>query len=198
MVLLWSILLVEGRVRLYFATRNSHKLEEAKTILAPTVVEQLNEKKVEIRSEDLEEIAMYAAQGIRESFRQSFFVEDSGLFVQALKGYPGPYSSGIFRLVGLEGLVKLMYGVADRSATFRSVVAFSAPETGVKTFAGEVHGSISEEPHGEYGFDYDPVFIPEQGDGRTFGEMTLEEKSSLSHRARSLTLLRKFLRGLSG
>ncbi len=177
-------------VRLHFATKNPHKLAEANAALSPHEVVQLDIAKVEIRSDDLEEIALFAAERIRETFEQAFFVEDSGLFVEELNGYPGPYSSGIFQLVGLEGLLKLLEGASSRAATFRSVIAFSMPGAGIESLVGEVRGRIAQEPRGDHGFDYDPVFIPNEGDGRTYGEMILEEKNALSHRGRVLAQLR--------
>lgn len=185
-------------VRLHFATRNPHKLAEARQFLSPHEVVQLEVAKVELKSDRLEDIATFAAERIRESFDRPFFVEDSGLFVEALNGFPGPYSSGIFRQIGLEGLLKLMRGASNRTATFRSVIAFSMHETEIELPTGEVRGSIAREPRGDRGFDYDPVFVTDEGDGRTYGEMSTEEKNAVSHRGRALRRLRAHIQGMSG
>ncbi len=180
-------------MRLYFVTRNTHKLEEASRILAPIQVERGDPAKVEIRSDNLEDIVSYAADRIQEDFGEPFFVEDAGLFVHVLGGYPGPYSSGIFKLLGHEGLLKLLHDKSDRTAVFRSVVALVLPESQPRTFTGEVEGSIASAPRGKHGFDYDSLFIPEDGEGRTFGEMSVEEKNLMSHRSRSLNQLKSHL-----
>ncbi len=189
---------VFGRfVQLYFATKNPHKLAEARAGLAAHEVVQLDVEKVEIRSDRLDEIARFAAQRIRETFERPFFVEDSGIFVDELNGFPGPYSSGIYNQIGLEGLHRLLKGASSRAATFRSVVAFSRPGEEIVSLEGDMQGSIAQSPRGSNGFDYDPLFIPDEGDGRTYGEMTLEEKNAFSHRGRALARLDDHLRATS-
>jgi XTP/dITP diphosphohydrolase len=83
-------------------------------------------------------------------------------------------------------MLKLMENVEDRRARFLSVIAFYTPMIGgVKIFTGEVEGYIAMEPRGSGGFGFDPIFIPAEGDGRTFAEQSIEEKNKLSHRARA-------------
>lgn len=184
-------------MQLYFATKNLHKLAEAKAVLPAHEVIQLDARKIEIRSDRLDEIARFAAQRIRETFERPFFVEDSGLFVDELNGFPGPYSSGIYSQLGLEGLPRLLKGASSRAATFRSAVAFSWPGEEILTLQGNVRGSIAQSPRGNNGFDYDPLFLPEEGDGRTYGELTVDEKSAISHRGRALVRLNDHLRTAS-
>jgi len=174
-------------LRLYFVTGNEHKLEEARSILAPYGIEvvRMPEKKLEVQSDCLEEIARIAAESVGRR-DLLFFVEDAGLFIPALNGFPGPYSSYVYRTIGLRGLLKLMEDVTDRSAIFRSVVALNVPQVGIKTFVGEVYGTIASDIRGTHGFGFDPIFIP-HGSSKTFAEMTLNEKNKVSHRAASLT-----------
>ena len=85
-----------------------------------------------------------------------------------------------------------MEGETDRSAKYLSAVAFRDGEASV-TFKGEVTGEISQEEIGTGGFGYDPIFIPTEGDGRTFGEMPAEEKAKISHRVRAFKKLAEWI-----
>ncbi len=117
-------------------------------------------------------------------------VEDAGLFIKALNGFPGPYSSYVNKTIGVEGILKLMRGIKDRTAYFFSVVAFYDPDINeLEFFYGKVEGEIAEEARGKSGFGFDPIFTPIEGDGRTFAEMGVEEKNKFSHRSKAL---RKF------
>ncbi|MBS1262936.1 MAG: dITP/XTP pyrophosphatase [Methanonatronarchaeales archaeon] len=172
-------------MRLLFATGNEDKVREAREILEPkgVKVEHLEIDYPEPQVDDLETVAR---EGVRYVFRKTgepVFVEDSGLFVDALNGFPGPYSAYVHGTLGNGGLLKLMEGIRDRRATFRSVVAF-CDGPGVSVHVGEVEGEIAGERRGTAGFGYDPVFIPE-GTGSTFAEDP-EGKSAVSHRRRAL------------
>ncbi len=182
--------------RVYFATGNPHKVEEAKLILRDYNVElmHLNTQRVEIQSSDLVEIAVYSLNQIVKDFKQPVFVEDTGLFINSLNGFPGPFSSYVFKTLGNKGIIKLMKGEADRNALFKTVIAFKESDRDqIKIFIGETLGLISEEIRG-VGWGYDPLFIPLEGDGRTYAEMSLEEKNLLSHRFKALKSLGDYLR----
>jgi len=172
-------------LKLYFATKNVHKYLEAREILSEygLEVERLAVSKVEIQSESLEEIARFAVESIEAS--GAVFVEDAGLFVEALKGFPGPYSSYVYSTIGCRGLLKLMEGVRNRKAYFESAVALKLPDGRILSFEGFVEGVIAEEERGKEGFGFDPVFVPE-GQDRTFAEMDRAEKCRISHRGRAL------------
>jgi XTP/dITP diphosphohydrolase len=147
----------------------------------------------EIQSDDLAEIVKVSAHEAYDRWGENVLVEDSGLFVQALGGFPGPYSSYVYRTIGLRGLLKLLEGVSDRVALFRSALCYVEAGGKQLIFTGEVRGIIALGARGTGGFGFDPIFIPEEGDGRTFAEMTLSEKNLYSHRARALQgLLRHF------
>ena len=115
-------------------------------------------------------------------------VEDSGLFVDALGGFPGVYSSYVHSTVGIEGIVKLLEESKDKSAQYISSISFWDGEK-IHSVQGHCKGRISLESRGDAGFGYDPIFIPEAGDGRTFSEMTLLEKTALSHRTMALKMM---------
>ncbi|WEU39725.1 MAG: XTP/dITP diphosphatase [Candidatus Odinarchaeum yellowstonii] len=182
--------------RIYFATGNPHKVEEAKLILKNYNVDlaHLNIQRVEIQSTDLAEIATYSLNQIVKEFKQPVFVEDTGLFINSLNGFPGPFSSYVFKTLGNKGIIKLMKEETDRRALFKTVIAFKESDKNtVKIFVGETQGFIAEETRG-VGWGYDPIFIPLEGDGRTYAEMSLEEKNMLSHRFKALKLLGESLR----
>jgi len=180
-------------MKLYIATSNRHKVEEIELALAPygIMVVQVPLAKLEIQSSDLEEIALTAARSLRE-MDAPVAVEDAGLFIRALRGFPGPYSHYVYETIGIRGVLRLLEGVSDRRASFVSVIAVKMPDGRTLAFRGEVEGTITSEPRGERGFGFDPIFQP-LGSSRTFAEMTVEEKNACSHRARAAKALADFL-----
>lgn len=185
--------MVDRRITVHVISKNLGKLREIRLVLAKFgfEVEPVDERKLEVQSESLEEIAKTAAEYLLGRVSEPFVVEDSGLFITSLKGFPGPYSSYVYRTIGCEGILKLMKGVEDRHAKFVCAAALGF-EGSVLVFSGEVEGMISTEPRGQGGFGFDPIFVP-LGCSKTFAEMTPEEKSSVSHRAKALELLARFL-----
>ena len=167
------------------ATGNHHKYNEAREVLKQFGIqlEQYEVERVEIQADDPADIAAYSLKQIREE-GWPMVVEDAGIFIDYYRGFPGPYSSYILEKVDLHGILKLMEGVENRGASFQSVVAYrhGRKET---FFRGVVAGKIAHNICGSGGFGFDPIFIPDGGDGRTFGEMTEDEKNTLSHRARA-------------
>jgi XTP/dITP diphosphohydrolase len=180
-------------MRLIFATGNRHKFKEVSKIAAEygVKIEMCDVPYGEVQADELEAIARRSAADACSLLRRPCFVEDAGLFVQALKGFPGPYSSFVFRTLGNAGLLKLMLNVKDRKAEFKSVVGYCEPGSKPLIFQGKVKGSISFEARGSHGFGFDPIFIPEGRDGRTFAEMGAVEKNEISHRAMAI---KKFLK----
>jgi XTP/dITP diphosphohydrolase len=181
----------------YFVTSNIHKFQEARSVLSEYKIAtaKLRVEAIEIQDDSLENIARYSVQDAIKNCGLPVFVEDAGLFVEALGGFPGPYSKYVYNTVGLKGVLKLMKNIENRSAYFMSVVAFGSPGEQPVCFVGKVEGTISLEMRGASGFGYDPIFVPSDGDGRTFAEMTATEKNGLSHRGEAL---RKFALWYSG
>lgn len=180
-----------GRVA-FFVTTNLHKFQEARKVLAEynIATAMIKIMAIEIQDDNLENIAKASAMDAAKKCGLPVIVEDAGLFINALNGFPGPYSSYVNRTIGVEGILKLMKKIKDRSAYFLSVVSFCDPTSGkLKVFHGKVEGKIAEEAKGKSGFGFDPIFIPIEGDGRTFAEMGTERKNRFSHRAKAL---RKF------
>jgi len=179
-----------GRVA-FFVTGNVHKFNEVRHVLAEYKVAtaMLKIETVEIQDDNLESIAKASATDAEKKCSLPIFVEDAGLFIEALNGFPGPYSSYVYRTIGTKGILKLMENLDKRDAYFQSVVAFSSPEEEPKCFQGKVKGKISMEERGSSGFGFDPIFEPSGGRKKTFAEMTTTEKNEYSHRAEAF---RKF------
>ncbi|MEM2308959.1 MAG: XTP/dITP diphosphatase [Candidatus Bathyarchaeia archaeon] len=181
---------------IFFATGNMHKFNEARRVLAEynISVAMVKVKTIEIQDDDIESIAEASAIDAARKINLPVIVEDAGLFIDALNGFPGPYSSYVYRKIGLDGILKLLEGIENRRARFKSVVAFSDTDGSVKYFRGFVEGRITRVARGYGGFGFDPIFEPDEQPGKTFGEMTIEEKNKISHRARALREFAKWYR----
>jgi XTP/dITP diphosphohydrolase len=180
---------------LLFVSSNMHKFQEIQGILQeyniPISFHQ--QEMPELQSDSLEEIAKFRAQHAFALLRKPLFVEDAGLFIQSLNGFPGPYSSYVFKTIGNSGILRLLHGTSDRAAIFKTALALMLSETELFTFIGEIPGVIASSEQGKGGWGYDPVFIPLKGKGRTYGQMSLEEKNQVSHRRQSLQKLAEWL-----
>jgi len=179
--------------RLSVVTTNPGKVREFRAGLAqlPLELHHLNRSYHELQADTLEEVASFGLQELADEMDGDFCLEDSGLFVETFRGFPGVYSAYALKTIGLNGLLRLVEGSHDLRAHFASVIALSwGGETHL--FRGEVHGQLARNPRGSGGFGYDPLFIPE-GETRTFGEMALEEKIKRSHRGQALAKLASFL-----
>jgi len=188
--------------KIILATQNAHKLEELKSVL-PKGWEVHTAFDAGIRGElpetgsTLEENAVQKAKFLWDRCRVPSLADDSGLEVAALGGAPGVYSA---MYAGPERsdqsnrslLLENLGGMSDRAAAFRTVLAWATKE-GVHIFEGIVHGQIAQAERGEYGFGYDRIFMPNDGDGRTFAEMLPAEKVAISHRSRAV---QAWLKGL--
>jgi XTP/dITP diphosphohydrolase len=189
-----------GKV-VFFATNNIHKFSEARKVLAECgiAVGMLRAKAVEIQSDSLNEIAAESVLEVCRRCHVPVIVEDAGLFVESLNGFPGPYAAYVYKTLGNKGLLKLMENVVDRKAKFRSAIAFCNGNSGeVVCFEGDVFGTITyDERHGKLrpSFGFDPIFQPE-GNVKTFAEMSLEEKNSISHRALAIRRFAEFYKKL--
>ena len=143
-----------------------------------------------MQADTLEEVATFGAKEALLRLGVPLFVEDAGLFVDSLNGFPGPYSAYVYNTIGNEGILKLMYGVEERSAHFISCVCLAYPGGEMHIFEGRVDGRISTMAQGQEGFGFDPIFEVE---GIRFAEMTQEEKNIVSHRGRALRKMVDFL-----
>ncbi len=191
-----------------FATNNNHKLSEIQDILGSTIeVKSLKDIGCHVDIPEtgttLEENAQIKANYVWDNFQTMVFADDTGLEIDALNGEPGVYSA---RYAGGEGhdseaniqkVLANLQGVENRKARFRTVIAFiyKDKKTGNKTtklIEGIVNGSIITEKRGAAGFGYDAIFVPE-GYDKTFGELGMDIKNSISHRARAVQQFAKEL-----
>jgi len=177
-----------------FATSNRGKLAEARAILAPfgISVEQYDGKGIEIQADTNSEVAAYASRGAAMAAGRAVLVEDAGLYVEPLRGFPGPYSAYAFKTIGVAGVIALLRGSpSGKAATFVSSLAYCEPGGEPSLFEGSVRGTITARPRGKKGFGFDPIFVPDGG-AKTFGELTLEEKCAVSHRADAMKKFAKW------
>lgn len=178
-------------MKISFITSNKHKYQEASSILKSHKILHKDLGYPEIQSDNLEEVAKFGMNHIKNNYQleEPFFLEDAGLFIEDLNGFPGVYSSYVFSTLGNEGILKLLENGGEE-AYFKSVTAFYDEK--IHIFTGKVRGSINEEQVGKRGFGFDPIFVPHSRE-LTFGLMDPREKNKLSHRTKSLEKLKKFL-----
>jgi XTP/dITP diphosphohydrolase len=198
-------------IQLVLATHNRHKCEELLKILQAELgnsIEVLTLDditpaigEIEETGTTLEENALIKARTVHEITKLPTVADDTGLEVAALDGAPGVYSARYSRenatyASNVSKLLTEMSGIKNRSAKFSTVIAYIDDQNDKHLFRGEIDGIIGTEPRGSNGFGYDPIFIPtEKTSGRSFAEMTDEEKNAISHRGRAL---RAFIRYLGG
>ncbi len=185
---------------LVFATHNENKLKEIQALMPDNIqlksLTQIgcNEEIIE-NADTIEGNALIKARYVKEKYGFDCFADDTGLEVEVLNGEPGVYSA---RYAGetksasanTEKLLNKLKSHKNRSAQFKTVIALCTSND-EHLFEGICKGIIIEEPRGDGGFGYDPVFIPE-GYDRTFAEMELSEKNKIGHRGRAIQKLLKF------
>jgi XTP/dITP diphosphohydrolase len=189
-------------MQLVFASNNKHKVGEVSQMLGQTFeLKTLNEigchEEIPEPYPTLEQNALAKARFVFQKFGLNCFADDTGLEVDALGGMPGVISA---RYAGEnasfeDNCKKLLYEMkekSDRKAKFRAVFALIV-DGNEFLFEGEVNGKITNEPFGEKGFGYDPVFIPD-GYSQTFAQMSAELKNTISHRYHATRKLVEFLK----
>lgn len=140
----------------------------------------------EVQTSDLEEVVNKGIDTIVSEGIRDFIVDDSGLFVDSLKGFPGVWSAYAQKTIGNQGILRLMEGVEDRGAEFRCCIGCDIDGRRI-VVTGICRGTITDGERGKDGFGFDPVF---SHDGeRTFAEIPLDEKNSVSHRGNAVKLL---------
>ena len=194
--------------KLVLSTSNKNKVNEIREILKDLPVEILSKEEIGLGrlevvedGDTLESNSLKKARALKELTPYMVMADDSGLFVDALNGEPGIYSS---RYGGDDGNDKLNNETLlrnlkdkDRTAAFRSVIALIDENGNEYVMQGICRGSLLEEEKGSGGFGYDPLFVPE-GYHESFAEMPYEVKNSISHRRRAIDGLREVLAGLLG
>ena len=206
-------------MKIILATNNEHKLSEIRSIFDKDI-EVLSMKDVGIDT-DIEENgetifensrikAVYVTTELKKKnfpFPYTVISDDTGLMVEALNGEPGVYSA---RYAGGEGhdseanmqlLLKKLNGCENRKAHFSTIITLIEEKASFLShmmfFEGRVDGTILKEKHGTEGFGYDPIFCPDEGDGRSFAQMEANEKNAISHRGRAVKKLVAFLASIA-
>ena len=193
-------------MRIVCASANPHKVEELARLL-PSWVELVPRPSdigdIDEDAPTLEGNAIIKAVEIANHASEWAIADDTGLEVDALNGAPGVRSA---RFAGEQAtdaenralLIAKLDGTTNRSARFRTVVALVSSKGDIHFVGGECAGTIAESERGDSGFGYDSLFIPADGDGRTFAEMTGLEKDALSHRGRALIQVPELLARIFG
>jgi XTP/dITP diphosphohydrolase len=193
-------------MRIVCASANPHKVEELARLLPSWVDLVARPSDIGGIDEDaptLEGNAIIKAVEIANHASEWAIADDTGLEVEALNGAPGVRSA---RFAGEHAtdsenralLLAKLDGVTNRSARFRTVVALVSSKGDIHFVGGECAGTIAESERGDSGFGYDSLFIPADGDGRTFAEMTGAEKDAVSHRGRALAQIPELLARIFG
>lgn len=162
---------------LTYVTGNQAKIESARSILEPLgyKVNQIKIDTIEIQNDDVLEIAKYSAKWASEKLKCNVIKNDTGLYVEALNGFPGPYTHYVDDTLGEDGLLKLLEGISNRKAYFKEVIAYCEYGKEPVTFIGITKGEIALSKSGSYGFSWDFIFIPE-GETKTLANFPDNER----------------------
>ncbi|HEY3387551.1 MAG TPA: RdgB/HAM1 family non-canonical purine NTP pyrophosphatase [Saprospiraceae bacterium] len=188
---------------LLFASYNQHKLEEFRQMLPPEYqLSSLHDigftAEIAEPFESFGENALAKTSFVFQKTGRACFADDSGLEIDALEGRPGVRSAryageGRSSADNINQVLKELGNNTERNARFVAVIAYQLSETEAYLFQGTVEGRISDQPIGEGGFGYDPIFIP-SGFDLTFGQLSASIKNQISHRAKALDLFLNFLK----
>ena len=183
----------------YFVTGNKFKFQEVLKIFKSRRIKynlkQKDIKTTEIQAQSLKDVALFKLNSVEHSMDDSFFIEDAGFFVDSpLEGFPGIYSSYVLKTIGNEGILKLIDDFDYSIAHFSAIIAFYfKPIDEIAFFEGRIEGKVSNTIRGKEGFGFDPIFIPNIRPDKTFAELSIVEKNSISHRGQAFTKLLEYL-----
>lgn len=176
---------------LYFITGSKHKFAEVKSLLPE--VEQMEMDLPEIQELDAHKIIAAKLFEARMTLRHgsTLMVEDTSLYLDGMNGLPGPLNKWFLKAIGPEGIYKLseVFGSAARAKT---IIGYADEKGAVQFFEGETRGSIVK-PKSKAEFGWDAIFLPE-GSQKTYADMTMGEKSAISHRGKALKKMRESIK----
>ena len=177
-------------MKVLFATGNPGKLKEVQLKFKPLgfEVEQLVDEYPEIQADTLKEVVQSGLKWLWERHKVPIIIDDSGLFLESLGGFPGVYSAYVFKTLGCRGILKQMEGLDNRRAEFRCCAGYVNAEGQIITSTGESQGNITHQMRGTGGFGYDPIFMPDEHT-QTFAELDMKSKNQVSHRGRAFEAL---------
>ena len=172
-----------------FVTHNLNKFNEINAIMENNKIgiSMVKLEYEEIQADSTEYISNDSCKKLVNVVDSPYFIDDTGLYIEDLNGFPGPYASYVQETLGNKNIIKLASG---SRAYFKTVISFYYEK--VYQFTGILNGKISGEEKGENKFGYDPIFIPENYN-KTLAEVTLEEKNRISHRSRAINNFISFL-----
>ena len=163
--------------KITYVTGNWAKIASAKQALEPLgyEIDNIKMETPEIQADDVTEVSKYSAKWAAEKLGVPVLKNDSGLFVNALKGFPGVYTHYADDTIGEDGLLKLMEGIEDRTAYFKESIAYCEPGNEPVVFEGLTKGKIDIKKSGTFGWSWDFIFIPD-GEDKTLGCFPDEER----------------------
>lgn len=172
-----------------FVTSNKGKLKEAREILGRKIVAAGIDVE-EIQALDVRDVVKDKAIRSYDLMRRPVMVEDTGLYIKGLNGFPGALIKWALKTIGNKGLCEML-GSKNRSAYSETAICLYDGKN-AKIFTGRANGSISKSPKGNSGFGWDPIFIPD-GRKQTYAEMGSAEKNRISGRSKALKKLKIYL-----
>lgn len=188
-----------------FATKNKFKLKEAKELLPNIQIEPIYSEVDEIQEIEVDKVIRHKALQLYRKVKKPLIVEDTGLYFNALNGFPGALIKWLMSSVGTDGslvegskndsIIKMLYDFQDKSAVAKTSIAICNSDTSIDDVlivSGIVKGKISPKAVGKNGFGWDDFFMPE-GYGLTFAQMSNEEKNNISMRKKAFVELKKLL-----
>ena len=181
-------------MELKVVTSNDGKIKEFKQAFEKTPVfpTKVSVPYPEVQASSLEEVVDFGLDNLKDKIQTPLIIDDAGVFVEKLQGFPGVYSRYVYDTIGSQGLLRQLEHIEDRQASFKCVLGLLLEDGTTHKFVGECKGRIIHEMRGDGGFGYDPIFIPD-GFDRTFAELPPEEKNEISHRGRAMQNLLAFI-----
>ena len=176
---------------LFFVSNNIHKYSEIKIILKDRLIDIdlkfYKQNIIEIQDKKIKKIAIEKSISAYNKVKKPIIIEDDGLFIKSLNGFPGQYSSYVFKSIGNKGIIKLLKGSRDRSATFKSIFVYNNGKI-TKIFTGQIDGTISKTIT-TGGWGYDPIFKPHKINITLAKLNESNQKNEISHRRIALDKL---------
>lgn len=176
---------------LYFVTSREKKFIEAKKIL-DIPLKRIDLDLPEVQAVEVGDVVRAKARAAWQKIQKPCLVEDTGLYLEALNGFPGALGKWVEKTMGWAGFLNLLAGVRNRRAYAQCTICLFDGKKD-RLFSGRVWGKISQQLQGDAGIGWDVIFIP-QGFRKTFAEMTMREKNQISHRGIAFRKLAKYLR----
>ena len=178
---------------IYFVSSNKHKFNEINLILFNNFgfkIKFINKVITEIQSEKIEDIAIKKSIMAFNEIKKPIIIEDSGLFIKSLNGFPGPYSSYVLKTIGNDGILKILRN-RERTATFKAIIVYNDGHV-LEKFIGETKGNISK-TISDKGWGYDPIFVP-YGSYLSYGVLEENRKNLISHRNKAINKFAKWFK----